>query len=152
MSDNFGAPADPDNIKQDEKLMSLFSHLSLFFGGILLPIIFWAVNKDKSKFTAFHALQSLWFHIAYAVLIVVILLIVLAGGMGLGFLSAGTGSDTMPVVAIIAIIAFYGLLFLFILGGLAYSIYMGIKAYDGKLVKYPIIGNLVYKSVYGNAV
>ena len=152
MSDNFGAPLDPNMIKQDEKLMSLFSHLSLFFGGIILPIIFWAINKDKSRFTAFHALQSLWFHIAYVVSVAVLLIVVLLGGIGFSLLSAGAGSSAMPVFVIIAIFAFYGLLFLFMFGGIGYSIYMGIKAYEGKLVKYPVIGNMVYKRVYGNTI
>jgi len=150
MSDNFGAPLDPTVIKPDEKLMALFSHLSLFFGGILLPIIFWAINKDKSKFVSFHALQSLWFHIAYVVFVVLISLFVLFGGIGLGILSSGVHTTTMPVFTIIAIIAFYILLFLFIFGGIGYSIYMGVKAYEGKMNKYPIVGNLIFRHVYKN--
>jgi hypothetical protein len=58
------------------------------------------------------------------------------------------GSSEPPVFMIIAIIAFYILLFAFIFGGIAYSIYMGIKSYGGNLNKYPVIGNMVYKRVY----
>jgi uncharacterized protein len=148
MSDNFGAPIDPNVIKQDEKLMALFSHLSLFFGGILLPLIFWAVNKDKSKFVAFHALQSLWFHIAFVIVIIVTAFFLVFGGIGMGMLTTGTRSPAMPVFTIIAVIAFYALMFLFIFGGMAYSIYMGIKSYEGRLIKYPIVGKIVYNHVF----
>ncbi|MEO8514530.1 MAG: DUF4870 domain-containing protein, partial [Ignavibacteria bacterium] len=71
MTNSFGTPPDQSTIQGDEKMLALFSHLSLFLGGIILPIIFWATNKDKSKFVTFHALQALWFHIAYLVLIMV---------------------------------------------------------------------------------
>ena len=152
MSDNFGAPQNPNVIKSDEKMMALFSHLSLFIGGIILPIIFWAVSKDKSKFVSFHALQSLFFHIAYVVLIVVLAIVIIFGGIGMGLLSAGAGSTAMPVITIIAIIAFYLLMFLYIFGGIGYSVYMGIKSYEGKMNMYPIIGKLVYKQVYGTAI
>ena len=138
-------------VKSDEKLMALFSHLSLFFGGIILPIIFWATNKDKSKFVTFHALQSLWFHIAYVVLIIVISMIVLFGGVGLSLIMGGAKNNEMPVLMIIAIVAFYILLFAFIFGGMGYSIYMGIKSFKGEYVKYPVIGKMVYNKVYSNA-
>jgi len=148
MTDSFGSPIDPTLIKSDEKMLAMFSHFSLFFGGILLPLIFWLTNKDKSKFVTFHSLQALWFHVAYVVLIVVISVIVLFGGFGLSILAGASGSSEMSVFMIIAMIAFYGLLFLFIFGGIGYSIYMGIKSYQGLDVKYPIIGKMVQKRVY----
>lgn len=152
MTQTFGAPPGANEIRSDERMISLFAHLSLFLGGILLPIIFWATNRDKSKFVVFHSLQSLWFHIAFAVLIVafvvVMVMVVLIGGFGLGAMS---GSGEMSVFMIIVMIGFYGLLFLGIFGAYGYSIYMGIKAYKGEYVKYPVIGNMVYKSVYGYA-
>jgi uncharacterized protein len=148
MSDNFGAPIDPNVIKSDEKLIALFSHLSLFFGGILLPIIFWAIYKDKSKFCAFHALQALWFHIVFVFGIIIISFFVLFGGIGMGMLTSGVNSTTMPVITIIAIIAFYVLLFLFIFGGIGYSIYMGIKAHEGRLNRYPVVGKIIYNHIF----
>ncbi len=153
MNNSFGSPPDPNSIQGDERMLALFSHLSLFLGGILLPIIFWATNKDKSKFVTFHALQALWFHIAYIALLIVYIfgfvIIMLIGGLGLGALSGATGGGEMPVFMIILIIAFYGLLFVIIFGAIGYSVYMAIKSYKGELVKYPVIGNMVYKKVYG---
>ena len=151
MTQTFGAPLDPNEIRSDERLIALFAHLSLFLGGILLPIIFWATNKDKSKFVTFHSLQSLWFHIAFVALLIIYIfafvIVFVVGGIGLG--SLGGGSKEMPVLFIIIMIAFYAFLFLAIFGSYGYAIYMGIKAYKGENVMYPIIGKKVYKSVYG---
>lgn len=153
MTQTFGALPDANEIRPDERMISLFAHLSLFLGGILLPIIFWATNKDKSKFVTFHSLQSLFFHLAYVAIIIVLALamviIVVIFGVGLGAMTGG-GSE-MPAFIIIVMVAFYGALFAIIFGAIGYSVYMGIKAYQGKLVKYPVIGNMVYKRVYGES-
>ena len=149
MTDSFGSPIDSNMIKSDEKLLSLFSHLSLFLGGIWLPLIFWLTNKDKSKFITFHALQALWFHLAYVVLIVVVGIFLIVGGAGISIITSTGKSGEPPVFMIIAIIAFYALIFVFIFAGIGYSVFMGIKSYQGNLNKYPIIGKMVYNRVYG---
>jgi len=152
MDNTFGTAADLNSIQPDEKMFALFSHLSLFMGGLIIPVIFWALNKDKSKYVTFHSLQAVWFHIAYIVLIVVFViffaLAAVIGGAGVGTFAA-TGNKEMPVLFIIIMIVFYALLFLFIFGAMGYAIYMGIKSYQGAFVKYPIIGSMVYKRVYG---
>jgi uncharacterized Tic20 family protein len=141
------------SITGDEKLLALFSHLSLFLGGIILPLIFWLTNKDKSKFVTFHSLQALWFHLAYAAVIVIFVFVMVIGmliaGVGLGSMTGG-GKEMSPFFIII-MIAFYGILMLIIFGVIGYSIYMAIKSYKGEYVKYPVIGNMVYKRVYGTA-
>lgn len=154
MTQTFGAPLDPSEIRSDERLIALFAHLSLFLGGILLPIIFWATNKDKSKFVTFHSLQSLWFHIAFVALLIIYIfafvIVFVVAGAGFGALSGGAGTGKeLPVLFIIIMIAFYALLFIALFGSYGYAIYMGIKAYKGENVMYPIIGKKVYKSVYG---
>lgn len=154
MDNSFGAEQDPSAIRGDEKMLALFSHLSLFLGGVLIPLIFWLTNRDKSKFVVFHSLQALWFHVAYVVIIIAFVIVMvfamLIAGAGLGTLAGNTGGE-MPVFFIIIMVAFYGLLFLILFGAIGYSIYMGIKSYQGLYVKYPVIGNMVYKHVFGPA-
>ncbi len=135
----------------DEKILALFSHLSIFLGGIVLPIIFWAINKDKSRFVRFHALQAIFFHIAYVVILVAVIIIMVAVGIGLGVLSAGTfaaGGDG-SLFLIIAMIIFYGFIFLSIFVFMGYGIYVGVKSYKGELSRYPVIGKIIYDKVYG---
>ncbi len=141
----------------DELLFSMLSHFSIFLGGIILPIIFWAVKKDQSKYVRFHSLQAIFFHIAYFVLIMVLVIIVMivaiATGMGasLTALDNGGAAAGFSVIMMIFAILFYGALFALIFGAIGYGIYMGIKSYQGELVMYPIIGKKVYEKVYGGA-
>ena len=142
----------PEQLKSDEKLVALFCHLSLFLGGIVLPIIFWAVNREKSKFVTFHSLQAIFFHISYIVIIIAFAIFFVFGGMGFGLLFAGATKHTSSgpsLIFLLVMIVFYGLFFVIIFGAIGYAIYMGVKAYQGKLNKYPIIGNIIYKKVYG---
>ncbi len=140
---------EPEN---DEKILALFSHLSIFLGGIVLPIIFWAINKDKSRFVRFHALQAIFFHIAYVAIIIAVVIIMAFIGIGLGVLSAGTfaaGKDGSLFI-VFAMIIFYGLIFVSIFIFIGYGIYVGVKSYKGELRRYPFIGKIIYEKVYGD--
>jgi uncharacterized Tic20 family protein len=137
----------------EERLLGLFSHLSIFLGGIVLPIIFWALNKEKSKFVTYHSLQAIFFHIAYIAIIIMLVFILVGGGIGIGLLTAGAkvldNNSTMPAIFVVLIVIFYFLLFVVMFGFIIYGIYMGVKAYQGELRRYPVIGNIVYRKVYG---
>ncbi len=71
----------------DERLLAMLSHLSIFLGGIILPIILWATQKDKSKFVRFHSLQAIFYHLAFAVIIIVfvfvMVFVLIVSGIGL---------------------------------------------------------------------
>lgn len=141
----------------EEKTLSMICHLSTIMGGIILPIIVWAIQKDKSRFTRFHSLQAIWFHVLYfaAIIIFVFLFVGLmfAGLLGGGMMMGSGGRDPgpeMPAIAVILMIGFYIALFGLIIGVIAYSIYMAIKTYKGELVKYPIVGKIIYRKVYGD--
>lgn len=139
----------------DERMMAMLSHLSILLGGIILPIILWATQKDKSKFVKYHALQAIFFHIAYVAILVIVIIgivvIALISGAGFGALSKGHHSNdaALSVMMIILIVVFYGAIFISIFGAMAYEIYLAIKSYQGSYIKIPIIGKIIYKKVYG---
>ena len=60
---------------QEEKSWAVLAHLSLFlnlFTGFLGPVaalVIWLVYKDRSQKVAFHALQSMWYQVAWLVLL-----------------------------------------------------------------------------------
>lgn len=138
-------------ISQEEKLISLLSHLSLFFGGVILPFIMWIVYRDKSKFVRFHALQALWFQILYIALLVVLVIVVAVLGILTGLITeSGSTRQSPSAVGIIFIFLMYGGMMLCILGAYAYSVYVGVKAYQGELKKYFLIGKIIYNKIYGS--
>ena len=142
----------------DERVFAMLSHFSIFIGGILLPIIFWAIKKDQSQYVRFHSLQAIFFHIAYFValmmLIFILFIVIMVMGTGASLTAmdnSGTGAG-LSVLMIILMIVFYGGMFVIILGAIGYGVYMGVKSYQGELVMYPIIGKKVYEKVYGGTV
>jgi uncharacterized Tic20 family protein len=69
--DIFGGAMSP----QDERTWSVLAHLSVLAGLVgLMPLgalIIWLVYKDRSPRVGFHALQALWFQVAWLVILVV---------------------------------------------------------------------------------
>ncbi len=74
-----------------ERTWSILAHLSIFlniFTGFLGPVaafVIWLIHRDRSERVAFHALQSLWYQLAWLVIVSVgwavagILTVVLVG-------------------------------------------------------------------------
>lgn len=145
-----------ENLTSEERLMAMLSHLSLLFGGIVLPIILWATQKDRSRFIRYHALQSIFFQLAYIVILVflicffVLLAIFLGLGFGLITATSTSGSGELSIALVLFIVLFYGLIFVSAFGAMGYEIYLAIKSYHGAYTKIPIIGNIIYKKVYGS--
>jgi uncharacterized Tic20 family protein len=142
-----------EELTSDSKLLAMFSHFSIFLGGIILPIILYFVQKDKSRFVAFHALQSIFFHLFYAViifiLVIFLVLILLATGVLGAVFSKHSGSPGAGFFIGMGI--FYIGLFGSVIIAIAYGIYMGVKAYNGEMKKYFLVGDWAYKKVYGKS-
>jgi uncharacterized Tic20 family protein len=139
-----------NNYSQEERLLGLFAHLSMFFGSLIVPIIFWAINKDKSKFVTFHSLQALFFHIAYTVVLVFLVIFVAVAGIAAGLIVPGQdGPSHMGALQVIVLMAIAVVVLGFVFTCVALAIINAISAYKGGMKKYPLIGNIVYKKVYG---
>lgn len=61
----------------DENTWSVLAHLSIFlnlltgFLGPVAALVIWLVYKDRSPQVSFHALQSLWYQVAWLVILTV---------------------------------------------------------------------------------
>jgi uncharacterized protein len=73
--DGAGGPAGSTMSPQDERTWSMVAHLSVLAGLVgLMPLgalIVWLLYKDRSPRVGFHALQALWYQIAWLVILVV---------------------------------------------------------------------------------
>jgi len=135
---------------QDERMLAMFAHLSMFFGSLIIPLIFWAINKDKSRFVSFHSLQALFFHLAYTVVLVFLVIFVAVIGVLAGLIVPGeSGPPHIGALQIIVILALGVIVIGFIFVSIALAVINAVAAYKGGMKKYPIIGNMVYKKVYG---
>jgi uncharacterized Tic20 family protein len=116
---------------QDERTWSMLAHLSVLLnlitgiGGPIAALIIWLVYRDKSQRVAFHALQSLWYQIAWIVILSVgwivtgILMFVL-----IGFL-------LVPVMLLASLAPFI------------HQCYAAYKVNQGVDYRYPIIADMI---------
>jgi len=139
-----------ENIPQNDRMLAMFAHLSMFFGSVWIPLIFWAIYKDKSRFVSFHSLQALFFHIAYTIVLVVLVIFVAIVGVLAGLIKPeSSGPPEMGAIQIIVILALGVIVMGFVFVCVALAIINAISSYKGGMKKYPIVGNMVYKRVYG---
>ena len=138
---NYGSPQEEPRLSrvpmgnrmsaQDERTWSMIAHLSVLLslvtgiGGPIAALVIWLVYKDRSQRVAFHALQSLWYQVAWAVILFVgwsitfILMFVLVGFL------------LVPVMAIASLVPF------------VHQCYAAYKVYQGVDYHYPVIADMV---------
>ena len=133
---NYGVVGEHDTNRavmsvQEEKSLSVLAHLSVFlnlFTGFLGPIaalVIWLVYKNRSQKVAFHALQSMWYQVAWLVL------------LGIGWAFTGLlmliliGFLLVPVMALLTLVPF------------ANAAYAAYKVGRGVDYRYPFVADLM---------
>jgi hypothetical protein len=88
---NYGVEGHRTMSAQDERTWSVLAHMSMFlnlvtgFVGPVAALVVWLVYRDRSPRVAFHALQAMWYQIAWLVILAVgwiltmLLMVVLVG-------------------------------------------------------------------------
>jgi uncharacterized Tic20 family protein len=116
---------------EDEQAWSMIAHLSVLLnlitglGGPVAALIIWLVYKDRSQRVAFHALQSLWYQIAW--------LVVLAVGWSItfGLMFVLIGFLLVPLMLLVSLVPFI------------HQCYAAYKVYQGVDYRYPIIADVI---------
>ena len=91
---------------RDGRTWTILAHLSMFlnlftgFVGPIAALVIWLVYRDRSPRVAFHALQSMWYQVAWVVV------------LGVGWAVTGlltvvvVGFLLIPVMAIVTVVPF----------------------------------------------
>ena len=114
---------------QDERTWSMLSHLSVLAALVgLMPLgalVIWLVYKDRSQRVGFHALQALWYQIAWLVILVV--------GWSVTFVLSFIliGLLLIPVMLIASLVP------------LVHGSYAAYKVYQGEDYRYPYIADRI---------
>ena len=116
---------------QDERTWSMLSHLSVLLslvtgiGGPIAALVIWLVYKDRSQRVAFHALQSLWYQVAWIVILFV-------GWTVTGILSLiFIGLLLIPVMLIATIVP------------IVHQCYAAYKVNQGVDYRFPVIADMI---------
>lgn len=133
-SSHYGAGAgiySPRARVQEEGTWSVLAHLSMLlnlvtgFLGPVAALVIWLVYRDRSPRIAFHALQSMWYQVAW-------LLILAIGWTITGLLTLVLiGFLFVPVMALISIVPF------------VHSAYAAYKVSSGEDYRYPLVADLI---------
>lgn len=115
----------------DERAWGALAHLSIFvnlvtgFLGPVAALVIWLVYREKSREVSFHALQSMWYQIAW-------LIILTAGWAITGILTLIIiGFLLMPFMALLTIVPF------------VHSAYAAYRVGKGHEFRYPVIADMI---------
>jgi uncharacterized membrane protein len=111
----------------------------------IVGLIFFFMEKEN-RFIRFHAMQSILFGIANSILmmVLVVVAVILTFAFGIGGAMVGGGIGTLISMLVWLIWLLFWLIAMVVLVGL---IFAAVKAYQGKIFKLPIIGNMAEKIV-----
>ena len=114
---------------QDERTWSIIAHASVLAGLVgLMPfgaLLVWLLYKDRSERVRFHALQALWYQVAWVVILV-----------------AYTFISAILSLVVIGIFMFF-LLPILALVPLAHGCYAAYKVSQGEEYRYPYIADRI---------
>jgi uncharacterized Tic20 family protein len=110
--------------ESDERLWSILSHVSVLVAPIGALVI-WLIYKDKSQRIGFHALQSLWYQVAWLVIIIAYSIL-----------------STILSIVVIGLFMFILLPFLPLIP-IAHGAYAAYKASQGVDYRYPFIADKI---------
>ncbi len=119
------------SVPREARNWALAAHLLAaagYFAAVLSwlgPLVVYLVRKDRDRFTAFHALQELYFQIAWIVLLAGAWVLAFIGGiatLGLGFLVLA------PIMGVLHLVP------------IVWPIVAALKAQQGEWYEYPVVG------------
>lgn len=123
-------------VTQDEKTWSVISHVSGLVWPLtgflpIVPLVIWLVYRERSPVVGFHALQSLWYQVAWLGLGVA------AGVLSFFFVAVTLGAGALLVVPL------WFLSPLLVLVAIVHQLYAAYKVGRGDGYRYPFIADAV---------
>jgi uncharacterized Tic20 family protein len=140
-----GARAPAPLSPSDERTWAMLAHLSILanlvtgFLGPVAALVIYLIYKDRSRYVAYHAMQSFVFQLVFWV----------GGGVLVGIAWTITGVLSAVLIGLICIpvaIVFSAIP----LGALIYGIIGGIQTNQGQDFKYWLVGDWVRGTLTGN--
>jgi uncharacterized Tic20 family protein len=140
------------SLSSDEKLMGAVSHLF----GLVVALLMWMLQKDKSRFVKFQALQALVFDlivmISTGLLFFCLFGVIFLGTFGSIIWTAEAASSPEQMIPFVVLpIMFPSLTFICVFPLsvllLAVRITAAVSVLNGRNFRYPVLGNWVEKFI-----
>ena len=132
----------------DERLLSAVAH----FFGLLAALIIWALQKDKSKYVRFQAVQALAFDFAVAIFGVIFSICLMSlmflgiAGSVLAIANSPTPEDVAPIFVMLPSMFPFGMFACVLPYSLALffaRVFAAVSVLNGRDFRYPILGKWV---------
>lgn len=131
---DFRYPVIKDKLsKDDDNLMSAISHLGIILGPVVIPLIVWLSQKDRSYYVNPHAKQALIYQ-----------LLIWGATILFTIFSIIFSIVTLGIGTILVSLLYIPLLFVWIILVL-YAFYAAYQAYQGNAFRYVVIGDYSYR-------
>lgn len=117
----------------DDNLMSAVSHLGIIIGPVLIPLVVWLLQKDRSYYVNPHARQALMYQ-----------LLIWGASILFTIFSVIFTIVTFGIGIILVYLLYIPLFFIWIILAL-YALYGAYQAYQGKDFRYIVIGDYLSK-------
>jgi uncharacterized Tic20 family protein len=133
---------------QDERVMAAIAHATIIFAaaGLLGPLVIWGTQREKSQFLAFQALQAAVYQfvlILGALLVGVLYVCSFFVVPLLAIVSIPAGEGAAVCLPVLGMSCSFGILFLIMLGWLAYvgyGLFAAVSVLQGKDFRYVYLG------------
>lgn len=140
-------------LSSDDKVMAVISHLL----GLFVAVIVWVVNKDKSDYVKYHAVQAIGFGLVMMILSTLFsfaaMLVVFSFVFG-EMLTVGMESDPgmMPFLMFPAVfpLGIFVIVLPLTLVNWGFRIYAIVRVLQERDFQYPLIGGWVRRNLYDN--
>ena len=137
----------------EEQVSSGLSHLGILMPlyGLVLPVIIWVTQKEKSRFVAAQALQAIAYQIGVMVLWLMMVIPWMAFVIAMVVVSATSGhlAEHPPAAFFVGYFGFIAFALLFWLVVLIYGFYGAYSAFKGRDFRYVIVGGWVKRRMEG---
>lgn len=139
------------DLTQNDKIMAALSHISALLPmlGLVVPILIWVTQKEKSKYVAFQALQAAAYQLtmifAYFLAMGCYMVSFFSTFLTIPFAGENADPSTSPLLMLGFLFPMLIFAFIFIGGAffILYGIIGAIFSIQGKNFRYFIIGNSV---------
>lgn len=132
----------PSGIPDGERVLAGLTQLSVFFGGIIMPLVVWLAVKRTMPYASRLAKQAFFFQL----IMTGILLVIFVPSYIVLLTSMFTFSLNNPSAATPAFFGGFAIIWLIYLAiwvvEISFAIYASVQAFEGKPYHYPLLGRL----------
>jgi uncharacterized Tic20 family protein len=140
---------------QDERVMAAIAHATIIFAavGLLGPLVVWGTQREKSEFLAFQALQAAVYQFVLILGGLLVGVLYMCSFFVIPFLTiASIPADEGVAVCLpmVGMSCSFGILFLIMLGWLAYigyGLFAAVSVLQGKDFRYAFLGEWLERYV-----